>query len=276
MSIFLQTAMGPIFPYLKAGPWKFGPFVIHMFGLLVGIAILVGVFMTNRRGFQKNLNPLYTSEMVIAGIIGLFVVSHIFAIVFYYPERILKEPLVLFKLWDGMASFGGLIGLFLGIFLYLRYRKQPFWPYADTILWGGIHAWVFGRMGCSFAHDHPGTFTSSWFSVRWPVNHPDQIFNPDMLPGRHDLGLYEFFYTFIILGVLYLTARKNDPFPGFTSSIIFMLYGPVRFMMDFVRTTDLTFFYLTAGQYVAIMISVFGVFLFFRNRKIHINGGVVG
>ncbi|MBU1219371.1 prolipoprotein diacylglyceryl transferase [Myxococcota bacterium] len=265
---YIYLALSPIFPYLKAGPWQIGPFVIHMFGILVGIAIIFGVHMTNRRGWQKGLNPLYVSEMVLAGLAGLFIGSHLFAVFFYYPEKMINDPLALLKVWDGMSSFGGLIGLFVGSVIYLKWRKQPLWPYVDTFMWGGVHAWIFGRMGCSFAHDHPGIFTSSWFSVKWPVNHVDQIMNPHNLPGRHDLGLYEFLYTLVMVSVLYIVARKRDRFNGYTTSIILMMYGPVRFAMDFVRTGDKTFWHLTAGQYVAIVITILGFFVFFRNRSL--------
>ncbi len=255
-------ALGPLFPYLSAGPYTFGPFTVHVFGLLVGIAIITGMYITQRRGYQKGLDPEYTSELLTLVVIGVFVGSHLFEILFYQPHRILNDPLVLIRFWDGIASFGGLIGLVVTMVLYLRYRRQKLLPYLDALMWGGVHAWVFGRLGCAFAHDHPGRFTDSWFSVRWPLNHMDQVYNIHNHPGRHDLGLYEFLYTFIILIFFYALNRKGKRFPGFTTALLFVLYGPMRFLLDFLRTADRRYFGLTPAQYLAFFMTFLGIGLF--------------
>jgi phosphatidylglycerol---prolipoprotein diacylglyceryl transferase len=271
-NIIINLIAEPIFPYLEAGPWKFGPFFIQMFGLMVGIGIIAGVYTIQLRGFKKNLDTDHVSNMTTIGLFGLFFGAHLYSVLFYFPEKILKDPLVIFKIWEGIASFGGLIGMLLTIYIYTKVKKLDFFTFVDVFMWGSVHAWIFGRIGCSFAHDHPGNFTDSWFSVKWPANHLHQIYNVNAYPGRHDLGLYELLFTIILLGILYLTNRKGDKFPGFTFSIIFILYAPVRFFMDFLRTQDAKYFSLTPAQYSSILMFIIGVvlfkYLYDRNKKL--------
>ncbi len=255
-------ALGPIFPYLHTAPFKVGPFTIHVFGILVGLAILTGMYVSQSRAFKVGVNNLYMSELLLWVIIGIFVGSHLFEILAYQPHRVLKDPLILIRIWDGIASFGGMIGLLLAVFGYLRWRRQRLLPYLDVLMWGGVHAWVFGRLGCSFAHDHPGYFTSSWFSVKWPVNHQDQWMNVHEFAGRHDLGLYEFLYTFVMLAVFYALNRKGKKFAGFTTALLFVMYAPMRFALDFLRTADLRYLGLTPAQYLAFVMFAVGIGMF--------------
>ncbi|MGM0595404.1 MAG: prolipoprotein diacylglyceryl transferase [Myxococcota bacterium] len=262
LPLSLSPALSPIFPYLEAGPWKVGPFTIHIFGIMVALGVLTASYFIQHRAFKLGLNTVYSSEMTMWGIIGVFIGAHLFEILLYQPEKITQDPLILLKIWEGIASFGGLLGLVIAVFIYTKYRKLNFIRWFDLIIWGGIHGWIPGRIGCSFAHDHPGYFTDSWFSVKWPVNHIDQYYNINNYPGRHDLGLYELLYTFIILGVFYLLNRKGDKFKGFNIALLFVLYAPARFVMDFLRTTDKTYFLLTPAQYASIIMFGVGITIF--------------
>jgi len=48
---------------------------------------------------------------------------------------------------------------------------------ADLVASAFPLSWVFGRSGCSLAHDHPGMLSNAWFAVQYPGG------------GRFDLGL---------------------------------------------------------------------------------------
>ena len=260
-----HLALGPIFPYLEAGPWKFGPFTIHMFGLMVGLGILFGTWIMLRRARQVGLSEYHMGQMVQYGIVGLFVGAHLYSVLLYFPERVLSDPLLLLRFWDGIASTGGLIGLLVVVWWYTRKNGLDFLAYLDNILWGGLHGWVFGRLGCSFAHDHPGTFTDFWFSVKWPMDDPDRVFYAGgNLPGRHDLGLYEFLFTLVMLAVLYVTNRKGQRFRGFTTALIFVMYAPTRFFLDYLRVLDARYWGLTPAQWAMIPMFATGVFMFFH------------
>src|SRR4029079_2229151 len=93
------------------------------------------------------------------------------------------DPLALFKLWEGLSSFGGFTGAAIGAFLWKWRYRVPALPYADAVASAFPLGWVFGRSGCSVAHDHPGIHSDAWFAVRYPEG------------ARFDLGLYEMVLT---------------------------------------------------------------------------------
>ncbi len=267
ISLFLTPALAPIFPYISIPPLQWGPFTIHPFGVLVAIALFTGMYFVQRRGEELGLNPLTVANLVTVTAIAIFLGAHWFEILAYQPERILKDPLVLLRVWDGIASFGGLLGLLAAAAWFAVRKRLDFWVSTDILLYGGLHAWVFGRLGCTVAHDHPGRFTDSWFSVRWPINDPDQIYNIHHLPGRFDLGLFEFLYTFVMLAILYISHRRWPWRPGFTTGVVFVSYAPIRFFFDFLRVIDRRYLYLTPAQWGSLVLLGIGVWLLRRYAR---------
>jgi len=90
----------------------------------------------------------------------------------------------------------------VGGFLWKWRHKAQILPYADVIASAFPTAWVFGRSGCSVAHDHPGQLSDLWFAVKYPGG------------GRFDLGLYEMLLT-IPLALAFLWLRQKPRPWGF-------------------------------------------------------------
>lgn len=265
MSPETTTSIAPIFPYLSAGPWQVGPFTIHMFGVMAFLSVIIGSTIIARRAAYAGPDPDRVSNLMVWALLSAFIGSHLFYLVFYYnwsqaDWRVMLNP------WNGMSSFGGFIGFFAGAWAYSRKEKLSFLRCTDTLMWGAAHAWVVARVGCAFAHDHPGRFTDSWFSVAWPLAHPDQILNPERLPGRHDLGLYEVFFQLVVVALLWLFNRRGERFAGFNVALVFCVYGTGRFFMEWLRTADPRYLGLTTAQYTSVLMITLGVLLVVRGR----------
>jgi phosphatidylglycerol:prolipoprotein diacylglycerol transferase len=103
-------------------------------------------------------------------------------------------------------------------------------------------------MGCSVVHDHPGLPSTFFLAVKFPDG------------PKHDLGLYEMLYSIVLTAILY--GLKNvRPFYGFHPALMLLLYAPVRFGLDYLRTADKKYFGLTPGQYFAVAIFIGGIAL---------------
>ena len=272
-------------PYIQAGPWHLGPFTIHLFGILVGIAIILGVTMSQRDADRRGLNPLIVSEMQIWAIVVGFLVAHWFAVIFYFPERVKRDPLELLWIWKGISSFGGFIGGVGGLVFYLKVvKKVDPWPYIDSIGYGFAWAWIFGRMGCTTAHDHPGRLTDLAFSVSYPAfrsaGTPGRVIGEAGVPQfldpavnqtlpwvqRYDLGFYELCFALVLVTILFLTNRKSKRWAGYNVALLALIYAPVRFVFDFLRVIDKTYFGLTPGQYAAFGIFGLGLWILWHRR----------
>ena len=55
---------------------------------------------------------------------------------FYFPERIKENPLVLLNFWSGLSSFGGFLGAFIAFLYYTRRENIPRLVYADSVALG--------------------------------------------------------------------------------------------------------------------------------------------
>lgn len=232
----------PLIPYISLPEIHLGisldlPYVGHFeptikpFGTLVALGVYIGSILSVKRAAQRGLDPRKMSEFFF-WVVGIgFVGAHVFDALFYHPHRVLKDPLYLFMLWDGLSSYGGFVGAMIGGFAFKFVKKENILPYSDVggsaFTWG----WVFGRAGCSVVHDHPGRLSDAWFAVRYPFRHG--------VIGRFDLGLYEFLLTIpLAIAVSILWNRRARPW-GFYVGLICTAYAPVRFFLDFLREEEI-------------------------------------
>ena len=123
---------------------------------------------------------------------------------------------------------------------------------------------MFGRLGCSIAHDHPGLHSDAWFAVRYPDG------------GRLDLGLVELLITVPLALACFRLLRTPRPW-GFYAGVICTYYAPLRFLLDFLRERagvnvgqallaggDARYLGLTPAQWGCIPLLVLGVVLLRR------------
>ena len=241
-------------PYFKIPPLVIWELEFHAFGILVGIAILVGTYLATERAVRLGLSRRRTNDLVLWMLAGGFVLAHLVAVIFYHPHRIKEDPWVLLEIWNGISSVGGFFGGLLGFLLFMHYYRLPRMLYADAMAYGLSFGWVFGRLGCTTAHDHPGCFTDFPLAVVFP----DGV--------RHDLGFYEFLLALVITAIIFATRRHQErSAPGLHTGLLAVLYGPVRFFLDFLRATDIgkrsdpRYLGLTAAQYGCVLIFAAGV-----------------
>lgn len=229
-------SLEPLIPYVQIpdlvlvprgalGSFPPAPLAIKPFGTLVAVGVYLGSWLVLRHGRRVGLHEqALASFMVFVGG-GGFLFGHVLDVVFYFPERILADPLSLVRVWDGLSSFGGFSGALLGALAWRWRYRVPMLPYADVVASGFPVGWCFGRLGCSVAHDHPGLHSDAWYAVQYPDG------------GRLDLGLAELMLCVPIAVAALLLRRRHRPwgfFLGFTCSA----YAPLRFCLDFLRARD--------------------------------------
>jgi phosphatidylglycerol:prolipoprotein diacylglycerol transferase len=245
-------------PYIYIPTYKlFGLVPIQPFGVLVGIALVVGYMLGRRRARLVGLDPQLCADGMVWVVVSGFIVAHLFSVIFYFPHRLIDRPWALLEIWAGLSSFGGFIGGILGAIIFFRRHKAPIMKYVDAITFGLVPAWIIGRMGCSVVHDHPGKESTFFLAVSFPDG------------PRHDLGFYEMLFAIFLTVVLY-SLKRVRPFDGFHPALMLLLYSPVRFLLDYLRKDDKTYLGLTPGQYAAVGMMLLGVGLLFyglRHRR---------
>jgi len=250
----------------------FGPVYIYGFGTLVAAAVIVGWWMSTARCRRKGLDADFFQDLLMYVFVAGFVVAHLFSVLAYFPKEAAANPLLLFKFWENISSFGGMAGGLLGFWLFFRIRGKGTGfrdrlAYLDVIAYAFPFAWTVGRLGCTVAHDHPGTVTSFPLAISLDTaGAREYILSVYQAAGRlselppapqlgklgfHDLGWYEFLFSLFVMVPVFLLLDRKERKPGFYLLAFLLIYAPARFLLDFLRLADATYFGLTPGQYAA-------------------------
>ena len=281
-------------PYIHFYDGHVGPLPIQPFGLLVALGVIIGTELAKRRGRALALPGEELSSfigwMLVAGFIG----GHVLDEMFYHPAQIVEAPWSLLYLWAGLSSFGGFTGALIGVVLWKFYEMKPMFnvgpffsmvrpvrraapvlirPYADVILAVFPVAWVFGRMGCTVVHDHPGLQAGAWMplSVAYGPGPIESFGFFELRHGtvpRYDLGLLEMLFAVLVSVAFAATWKKRLPV-GWYAAVLPIVYAPVRFGLDFLRLDDpaggdLRYGSLTPAQWACIGLFFAGLFLYSR------------
>ncbi len=265
-------------PFLTQPSLAVGPLTIHAFGVIVAAAAWAGLELARRRFRRLGLDSQVGEGMAWYALGGGFVGAHLFSLLFYFPQKLAQNPLLLFKLWEDISSFGSMLGGLLGIALYLWFKaphisRAERWAYLDVAAFAFPVSLAIGRIACSLAHDHPGTLTRFPLAVSLEseaarayitgvYQGAGRLAEVPPVPllahlGFHDLGWYEFLYLGIaVVPLTFLVERRQRATavasPGGTFLALFiLLYMPVRFGLDFLRVGDVRYAGLTPAQWVA-------------------------
>jgi len=243
-----------MFPYFEAPAITLGPVTLHAFGMLVAAAILLGRWMLVRRAEQRGLDGEAASRLVLWMVAGGLVGAHWVAVTLTDPRDVVRDPLVLIRLWEGLSSVGGIVaGILAGLWWMRRsgLKSCERRAYLDLAAFVFPFAWILGRAGCAVAHDHPGIPTQGW----WAVQYPDG--------PRFDLGLLEFFYALFLAGLFrWLDRRPRSD--GFYLGLFLLLYGPVRFFLDELRVGDARYLGFTPAQVGCVVAVIAGVVVLWK------------
>ena len=296
-------------PYIHVPDLKVGPLTLHPFGLLVATGVILGTYLATRRARQRGLDLEKLNSFITWMLIGGFLGGHMLDQIFYHWPEFVKRPWSIFLLYEGLSSFGGFIGAFIGITLWKfyetgplaripvigftipRFKKReltmPILPFADVILSVFPVAWAFGRSGCSVVHDHPGMRATAGTLLAVAFGRPERIQkilsvgtgDLELRWGnapQFDLGLLEMMFTVVLATLLALTWRKKLTTGSYVAATA-LCYAPVRFAMDFIRVRDVDqadprYAMLTPAQWSCVALFILGVVMVGKVRQIKKSG----
>lgn len=235
--------------------FRIGSFEITSFGVLVGIAALVGIWMFTRELERSGLDAK-AADAAIAGVIGGLAGAKLLWTIEFSGE----EPIanLLFSR-GGLSWFGGLIGgLATGLWLLHR-RRIPLVPAlaAATPALAAGHA--LGRVGCFLVGDDYGRPSTLPWAVAFPDGRP-----PTLVPV-HPTQLYEAAALAVLVWLLIRWRRQGVPDANVLGRYL-ACAGAIRFAIEFVRVNRPIAGPLTLAQLIALTLIAVGAFLLLRRR----------
>ena len=233
-----------------------GQFEIRYYGLIFALGFVFGalfLYFSAKKNQIKNFSEKDVSNYVIYLILGVIIFSRIFAVLFYEFDYYISNPLQVFAVWNGGLSFhGGLFGAVLVTLIYVKAKKINFYELADLLVLPAAIGLAFGRFANFINAELYGKITNLPWCVKFP--------NADGC--RHPTQIYESLKNIIIFFSL-LAMKSAKPARGFLFWHFILLYGILRFMIEFLKPVGWYFLSLNTGQWFCmIMIGISAIFIF--------------
>jgi len=248
-------------PYFRYTSLPLEPLHIQVWGFFVAlgmfIALLAGYRRAGRRGLDRSAYLDMAAWMIMAALVG----GRLAYAFFYDPRTFLDDPWELLRLWHGgMSVYGGFFGAAAAAALFAGVRRLPFFTYAEVFAFMLPLGLAIGRIGCFLIHDHPGVLSNSWLAVDYPGG---ARLDHGLLLVLLDLAI---FLSFVVVDRLRRTRQTSF------LALFMLIYGFVRFGLDFLRAWDLPgsdarYLGLTPAQFFSLALAVAGLALLLRKTS---------
>ena len=226
-----------MYPQFDPVALSLGPVKFHWYGLMYVLSFMFFLYAGKWR-IRKYGHPVLTEKMLddilLSVVIGTVVGGRLGFCLFYQPAFYLANPFKILQTWDGGMSFhGGMIGVFVALYLFGRRIKSNFSVVSDFVAPFVPICLLFGRIGNFINGELWGRFCS--LTLPWGMVFPQ---SGSMLP-RHPSQIYEALTEGVLLFLILLiyTTRKSRKL-GQTSGVFMIGYGLARFFLEFFRQPD--------------------------------------
>ncbi|MBC9798174.1 prolipoprotein diacylglyceryl transferase [Sinomicrobium weinanense] len=245
-------------------------FPLKYYGLLFVTGLLLGYAVVRKIYQRENIPVADLDKLLTYIVIGTVVGARLGHCLFYEPLYYLQHPLEIFlpiqKIdgaytftgYQGLASHGGGIGVFIAILLYCKkYKSRPL-RILDLVAMAIPLTGTFIRLGNFMNSEIYGKPTDG----NWGV-----VFVRDDLIPRHPTQLYEalsYLLIFFILKALYRNTEKQE---GYLFGLFLILLFSARFTIEFFKENQVQFenqIPLNMGQILSIPFILIGMALVFR------------
>ncbi|MWN90748.1 prolipoprotein diacylglyceryl transferase [Gilliamella sp. Pra-s65] len=242
------------FPQIDPIAFSIGPISLHWYGAMYLFGVLGALYLAKRRANKPNSKWTLqqVENLLFWGFLGLFIGGRLGYVFFYNFDSFIKDPVILFKVWEGGMSFhGGLIGSIFVIAIFAKKTKKTFMQVGDFVASLVPIGLMFGRLGNFINGELWGRVTNLPIGMLFPTSshadfmfvqsHPEWFSLYSQLNGilpRHPSQLYEMMFEGIVLFIiLNIFIRKPRP-TGSVSGLFLLCYGLFRFVIEFFRQPD--------------------------------------
>jgi len=258
--------------------FEVGFFRLQYYGLMYLVAFgitYVLVLYRIKHESRFDISKDQVKELTLSIILGLMIGARLGYVLFYNFLYYLRNPLEIilpfsfsngftFTGISGMSYHGGLIGVLLGVWFYVRKSDVTFREILDLYAPVVPLGYTFGRLGNFINGELFGQITSSPIGMYFPL-----------APGierRHPSQLYEAFFEGIFLFCVLWGIRKRK-LPSGASSVFYLAgYGAVRFVIEYFREPDshlgLIMGSLSMGQILCSLMILAAILLYFYLRRL--------
>lgn len=257
---------------------------VRWYSLFWIIGLVTGYFIMKRLFKEQLIEDEKFDPVFIYAFIGILLGARLGHCLFYEPAYYLSswshvaEMLLpfrqeggewVFRGYQGLASHGGTIGLFLAMLLYAKHCQLPFMRVIDNIAITTPIVACSIRLGNLMNSEIIGSPTDKPWGFIFHV--PDALVDGQLHP-RHPAQLYEaiaYLLIFIIGFILYRRMRDRVGKGFFFGWCMFAIFT-FRFFVEFVKEVQVDFennIPLDMGQLLSIPMLLIGAFFLWKGSR---------
>ena len=246
--------------------FEIGPFSFHIYGFLIGIAIVIGWYVCKVRAkLYKIPQSIFEDSILLVPLLMAFIGARLYHVL-DYRNVYFKDPITIFYVQNGgLGIWGGLLGTVLGLIIVSKVKKINIINALDLIAPALALGQAIGRLGNYINQEGFGPPTNLPWAVEIQAkNRPLQY----ILYSRfHPTFFYEAILdllTFIIL--IYLSKKFKAP--GRIFSLYLIFYSLSRFLVEFFRIDTWQISGIKVAQVLSVLTLILGITFFFKIPKL--------
>ncbi|MBU6353382.1 MAG: prolipoprotein diacylglyceryl transferase [Cyanobacteria bacterium REEB498] len=234
----------PLAVFTSPGPLLFqlGPFSLRWYGLLIALAVLLGLVLATRLGKQRGLDPAVIADLLPILVLAAVVGARLYYVLFEWRQYQLNWLDALAVWRGGIAIHGALLGGTAAVILYARWRRLAFWNLLDVLLPSVALGQAIGRWGNFFNSEAFGLPTDLPWKLTIPLaNRPLEFLDQ---ASFHPTFLYESLWNLGVLALLLLLFQRGlrgqiQLPPGALSCVYLIAYSSGRLWIEGLRIDPL-------------------------------------
>ncbi|MCK4994474.1 MAG: prolipoprotein diacylglyceryl transferase [Candidatus Omnitrophica bacterium] len=227
--------------------FNFGNLKIFSYGAMVALGVLFSTVFVYRLALKRGLDAEKIVDLIFWIVVWGLIGGRLFYVLIN-PEIYFKNPLEIIKINKGGLVFhGSLLGAIITALVFVKKSKQPLFETLDIIFVFLPLAHALGRVGCFLNGCCAGKPTQSFLGVIFP-GHSLRV---------HPTQLYSAFFLLIIFLILYFLEKKKH-FAGEIVSLYLIIYGVMRFAIEYLRDNPKVLGDLTMFQCISIVLILLG------------------
>ena len=212
--------------------FQLGPLTIHLYGLCIGLGLILAVLYACRRSREFGLKE----DDILDGVLWItpfaIICARIYYVAFSWKDYV-DNPLSVFAIWEGgLAIYGGVLGAAIGVALFCKIKKCSLPALLDLVSLGFLIGQSMGRWGNFFNREAFGAATEGFTRMG--------LYNTvtGVTEYYHPTFLYESGWNLIGFVILHFLSKKKK-YDGEIALGYCAWYGLGRTMIEGLRMDSL-------------------------------------
>ena len=252
---------------------ELGPLSIRWYGVMYVLGV-IAFYLLGKRRVQQGRGDWQVPEvadLMFYGVFGVIVGGRVGYVFFYGMETLLRDPLWLFRIWEGGMSFhGGLLGVMLACWVFARRTQRGFLEITDFAAPLAPIGLGLGRLGNFINAELPGRVTELPIGVHFPCDSVRELtlrcYGEFETVTRHVSSLYQTISDGVVLFLVVWIFSARPRARGRVSGVFLAGYGGLRMLTEFLREPDpgrgfVAFEWMTTGQLLSLPMLLLGIYL---------------